>query len=140
MHSDTEYLSEAHLFGSPMYADDLADTPSKLQQMLDTVHAYACKWHYKFNASKSAILVFGESLQSRTRNRLCRTWYLGLDIVPESDTVRHLGSSTHCWNILHNKTMERASSARSAFFALNSLGTRFGLLHPSNILCINHAL
>ena len=30
-----------------------------------------------------------------------------------------------------NRTMERASSARSAFFALNSVGTWFGLLHPS---------
>ena len=50
--------------GAPMYADDLAliaDSPQELQAMLNIVHSYAGKWRYNLNASKSFIMVFGES-------------------------------------------------------------------------------
>ena len=55
-----------------MYADDLAlvsDSAEDLQPMLDITSNYALLWHYQFNASKSAVLVFGESPVSRKRNR-----------------------------------------------------------------------
>ena len=53
--------------GALMYADNLvliADSPGELQALLDIAAAYASKWRYLFNASKSFVLVFGESLRS----------------------------------------------------------------------------
>ena len=55
--------------GAPMYADDLAliaDSPQELQAVLNIVHSYAGKWRYNLNASKSFIMVFGESPHSST--------------------------------------------------------------------------
>ena len=50
--------------GAPMYADDLAliaECPQEFQAMLNIVHSHAGKWRYNLNASKSFIMVFGES-------------------------------------------------------------------------------
>ena len=59
--------------GSPMYADDLAlldDSPDVLQSMLNITNEYATRWRYSFYASKSVVLVLGESVKSRDLNRL----------------------------------------------------------------------
>ena len=80
--------------GSPMYADDLAlisHSSSDLQDMLDIVSNYAQKWWYKMNAEKSSILVFGESLAVRTRNRPLRHWFVSGESIPEKDSQHHLG-------------------------------------------------
>ena len=69
----------------------------------------------------------GESAVTRLRERLRRVWKLGNSIVCETDEQHHLGilrSST-----VH-RTNKRATAARSAFFALNVVGSRFGSLHP----------
>ena len=50
--------------GALMYADDLAliaDSPAELQAFLEIAADYASRWRYSFNASKSFVLVFGES-------------------------------------------------------------------------------
>ena len=80
--------------GAPMYADDLAlicDSPTDLQAMLNIVSSYASFWRYKINADKSCIMVFGESPQSRLKNRLSRAWYINNSIIPECDGHHHLG-------------------------------------------------
>ena len=119
--------------GAPMYADDLAlisDSAEDLQSMLDITSNYALLWRYQFNASKSAILVFGESPISRKRNRPSRKWLLGGDEIPECDTHSHLGILRTVLPSSVHRTIARCSSARSAFFALNAVGSRFGCLHP----------
>ena len=119
--------------GAPMYADDLAlvsDSAEDLQDMLDITSNYARLWRYQFNASKSAILVFGESPVSRRRNRPSRKWLLDGDEIPECDTHSHLGILRSVLPSSVHRTTERCSSARSAFFALNAVGSRFGCLHP----------
>ena len=119
--------------GAPMYADDLAlvaDSPEELQAMLNIVCTYAGKWHYNLNAGKSFVMIFGESPRSRTHARSSRNWYLGNEEVEEADEVHHLGilRSVSLSTIL--RTTERCTAGRSAFFALNSVGSRFGCLHP----------
>ena len=108
-----------------MYADDLTlicNSASVLQAMLVIVSEYATTWRYSFNASKSSILVFGESPSSRSRNRPLRSWRLGADIIPESDTQLLLG-------VLHSVSSSNVTG-RSAFYTLNVVGSRFGCLHP----------
>ena len=51
-----------------MHMDDLAlvsDSEAGLQYMLDIVTRYAAEWRSELNALKSAIMVFGESKNSR---------------------------------------------------------------------------
>ena len=119
--------------GAPMYADDLAliaDSEAELQSMLNIVSSYALLWRYEFNAQKSSVLVIGESPVSRRLARPKRCWYIQGAPIPEKDEQKHLG-------ILHSvsfstvaRTVERCSAGRSAFFALNTIGSRFGCLHP----------
>ena len=120
--------------GAPMYADDLAligSSPEELQNMLDIVSSYASLWRYQLNAKKSAILVFGESPVSRQRNRSLRRWSIGSDIIQEHDMQKHLGILHTVFPSSVHRTVERCSAGRSAFFALNAVGSRFGCLHPS---------
>ncbi len=127
-----------------MYADDLAlvaDNALSLQTMINTVYEYSCDWRYKINPSKSSILVIGESVVSRAKNRELRHWSLGNLKINEAEEAHHLGilksaspSSTM------PRTNQRASRGRSAFFALNAVGARFGNLHPHTILKLYRTL
>ena len=116
--------------GAPMYADDLAlvsESPTLLQNMLDIVATYARKWRYRFNANKSWVLVFSQTLKLRDS----RKWFIGPSCqVKEADEVRHLGilHSVHVTTV--HRTNDRASPGRSAFFGLNALSARCGCLHP----------
>ena len=119
--------------GAPMYADDLAlvaSSPEELQAMLDIVSHYASQWHYRLNSSKSVILVFGESPRSRPLTRSSRQWLLAGQQLQGVDEHHHLGilRSVHYSTLAH--TSERCAAGRSAFFALNAVGSRFGCLHP----------
>ena len=119
--------------GAPMYADDLAlicDSPSDLQAMLDIVSSYALFWRYQINADKSCIMVFGESPQSRLKNRPSRAWSINNSIIPECDNHHHLGILRSVLPSSINRTTERCSAGRSSFYALNVVGSRFGCLHP----------
>ena len=80
--------------------------------------------------SKSAIMVFGESTKTRERERMVRTWSIGGSAISEVDEYKHLGILRTVLNSTFSRTNDRATSARSAIFALNSVGSRFGCLHP----------
>lgn len=76
-----------------MYEDDIAlisDSAEDLQSMLDITSNYACLWQYLYNASKSAVLDFGESPVSQ--KKCCLLWnrLSSGDIIPECDTHSHL--------------------------------------------------
>ena len=120
-----------------MFADDLAlvsESDSDLQSMLNIVTHYATTWRYKLNASKSSILVIRESNRSRTQNRQTRSWHVCGDPLPEKDTQHHLGILRSVSPSTAQRTSERCSAGRSAFFGLNAIGSRFGCLHPVTIL------
>ena len=113
-----------------MYMDDLAlvaDSPEELQAMLNIMCTYA---GYNLNAGKSFVLVFRESSRSRIQTRSSRNWYLGNEEVEEADKVHHLGILRMVFLSTISPTIEQCTAGRSAFFALNSMGSRFGCLHP----------
>ena len=119
--------------GAPMYADDLsliATSEQELQSMLDIVSSYALMWRYGLNAQKSSILVFGESHTSRRFNRTTRKWLVDGATIPECDTQKHLGILRTVHTTSLHRTVERCTAGRSAFYALNSVGSRFECLHP----------
>ena len=52
------------------------------------------------------------------------------NIIPERDSQKHLGVLRTVHSTSVHRTVERCAAGRSAFFALNSVGSRFGCLHP----------
>ena len=119
--------------GAPMYADDLAliaDSVADLQSMLHIVSSYASLWRYEFNAQKSSVLVLGESPSSRQTARAKRHWHIQGFAVQEQDNQKHLGILQSVSFSTVTRTVERCSAGRSAFYALNAIGSRFGCLHP----------
>ena len=116
-----------------MYADDLAlvaSSPEELQAMLDIVATYADKWQYQLNADKSSVMVLGETAKMRLSARSSRKWYIGGEEIRETDEQHHLGILCTVFTSTIHRTSERCTAARSSFFALNSIGSRFGCLHP----------
>ena len=90
-----------------MYADNIsliAASPSALQFMLNLVDQ---RWRYQLNGIKSVVLVFGEAAKTREREHALRNW--------KFDTLRSASNSTM------SHTNERTTTARSTFFALNSV-------------------
>ena len=126
-----------------MYADNLAlvtSSPADLQALLELVHRYAQIWHYELNESKSVIMVFGEAAVTRRRERANRKWWLGDAALKEVDELHHLGILRCVSPSTVSRTNERATACRSAFFALNSVGSHFGYLHPLTSLKLYEAL
>ena len=94
------------------------------------VDQYAKKWRYQLNGIKSVVLVFGEASRTRERERSRHTWKLRESSLKEVDEQHHLGIPRSIANSTVSRMNERATAARSAFFALNSVGSYFGCLHP----------
>ena len=96
----------------------IADFPAELQALLDIAAAYASTWRYLFNASKSFVLVFGESPRSRSRLRAQRSWHIGSQLIKECDETKHLGilRSVNCSFL--PLVLDRCKAARSAFYSL----------------------
>ena len=90
-------------YGCPMQADDfalLALTKSDLDKMMTVSFEYSCKWRYTLNHAKSAVIVFGESNNTRKRRANSRKWKLGNDTLTEQTVQRHVG-------ILLSSTMKK---------------------------------
>ena len=129
--------------GAPMYADDIAlvaDSPSFLQAMLDIVHTYAQNWRYQLNSVKSVAMVIGETAATRRKERTIRKRNLGSSTLQEVDEQHHLGILRSVLNSTTSRTNERATAGRSSFFVLNSVGSRFGCLHPLTSLRLYRSL
>ncbi len=74
--------------------------------------------------------MIGESVVSRAKNRELRHWSLGNLKINEAEEAHHLGILKSASPSTMPRTNERASRGRSAFFALNAVGARFGKPPP----------
>ena len=77
-----------------MYADDLVliDVSSaELQALLDITAAYAARWQYTCNATKSFVLVFGKFACSCSVLHAQCHWHIGSQDICECDDIKHLG-------------------------------------------------
>ena len=78
----------------PDYADDLAtscNSKYKLDKALKIVNDYGNKWRYKFNARKSAIMVYGEEKKENRQNSENCISKLGKERVKEKVNYDHVG-------------------------------------------------
>ena len=74
-------------------------------------------------------MVLGETAKMRLSACSSRKWYIRREEISETDEQHHLGILRTVFTSTIHRTLERCTKARSSFFALNSIGSRFGCLH-----------
>ena len=77
-----------------MYADDivlLSESPEQLQRMLNAVSAFAVKWQFKFNISKSAVSVAGSKQSAKKQRAQSMQWTLSGEPLPVVEYYTYLG-------------------------------------------------
>ena len=76
------------------YANDLATattSKNRTDRVHEIVNEYGNRWRFKFNASKSAVLVFGEDRKTNGMNSKHRVFRLGRERVKEKEAYNHVG-------------------------------------------------
>ena len=110
-----------------MYADDLAlvaDSPAELQHHVNLYREMELQPQHR--------KVVCDDLRRipPLKNRSSWNWYLGNEEVEEADKVHHLGILRMVSLSTISRTTEWYTAGGSVFSALNSVGLRFGCLHP----------
>ena len=109
------------------YADDLATasiSKYKVDRVLRIAHSHSTKWRYKFNAKKSAILVYGESKTEAARNSPHRMYILGSERVCERDNYDHVGIKSCTRGDFSPRTLEKIHKGRKSFNASTGIGIK----------------
>ena len=76
-----------------VYTDDLAIAPTLKREtdaVHDLVHQYGNRWHFIYNARKSAVLACGEYKREGLSNSEQRVFKLGNERVKEKQNYDHL--------------------------------------------------
>ena len=111
------------------YADDMAAATTskhKIDRVLSIVHVHSCKWRYDLNAKKSAVMVYGESINENKQNSIYRMYRLGKESVPEKTSYDHVGIKTCNGKNYIDRTLEKISKSRKALSASSALGIKHG--------------
>ena len=95
-----------------------------LDRSLDLVYNYSCKWRFFYNASKSAVMVYGESKREAERNYKFRNIRLGKDKVKEKYEYDHVGVKNCLFGKFTSRTEDRISQGRRAFNSITSIGIK----------------
>jgi hypothetical protein len=62
-----------------------------LQEQLDTLESYSCRWRFDFNTSKTIAVTFGETTRTFNKNNATRNWKLYNAKVEEKRSWTHVG-------------------------------------------------
>ena len=125
---------------SPLgYADDVAAASLgkySTDRILDIAFKHSCKWRYKFNSKKSAVLVYGESINERKSNSLQRVYRLGKEPIKEQSTYEHLGLQNFVSESVNSRLIDKISKGRKALNAASGIGLKPGglTIHACSIL------
>ena len=114
------------------YADDLAASTTSKRKMdcvMTKVHQHGCDWRYTFNASKSAVLVYGETERERRVGTRDRMFSLGGKRVVEKLHYDHVGVKSCVKGDGHTRTIEKISKARKVLNMTTDVGIRKGGLN-----------
>ena len=109
------------------YADDVATaciTKLRTDKALQIVHEFGLKWRFKFNAKKSAILVYGESKHEQDRGSKYRTFRLGKEKVDEKSEYDHVGIKACTLKDSNQRIEDKLSKGRRTLNAASGLGIR----------------
>ena len=111
----------------PGYADDIATAcidKSRMDRVMDRVDMYGKKWRFKFNAKKSAVLIYGEGQKKNTENSQYRVFKLGNDRVLERQSYDHVGVKACLYSTDESRVKEKNIKGRRALNACAGIGIR----------------
>ena len=111
--------------GCPLQADDVAlvsVSEQSLQSMIDICADYARKWRFTFNASKTKIMVFGNSKIKTQKLTNRRAWTLGENVLDIVDSYTHVGIKLDRSESSLSRTTEACAKSRRTFAAACGLG------------------
>ena len=111
------------------YADDMAastTSKNKMDRIMSIVHNHGCTWRYSLNASKSAVLVFGETQAERKIASDARVFKLGRERVKERLFYDHVGVKTCVKGDTYVRTEEKIIKARKCLNMSTSIGIMKG--------------
>ena len=111
------------------YADDLTTTAVSKNRtdkikLNSLVYEYGNKWRCSFNAKKSAVLVYGESLRGNVKNAEHRIFKLGPDRISEKQEYDHVGIKASIDPRNKSRVLERNGKSRRTLNATTGLGNR----------------
>ena len=109
------------------YADDLATASTakcNVDMVMRIAHQHSCKWRYKFNAQKSAVMVHGESSNESKRNSALRQYRIGNDKVSERYNYDHVGVKSCLNGNFEARTCEKIKKGRRALNSVLSVGIK----------------
>ena len=140
---------EHNFYGCPMQADDvalLALIKTDLDKMMAISFEYSCKWRYTLNPSKSVVIIFGESNNTKKKRSYSRKWWLGTDTVVEQTVHKHVGILLSSTMKKTDRMLNATQKMRSSFFAIVGSGmtpsttSPLTLLRLFNSVCIPRSL
>ena len=115
---------------SPLgYADDIAaasTSKNKTDRILEMVFKHSCKWRYKFNPKKSAVLVYGEGKNEQKQNAALRVYRLGSEPIKEQTKYEHLGLVNYVNESENDRTLQKIKKGRKALNAAAGIGLKPG--------------
>ena len=115
---------------SPLgYADDVASvstSKTKVDAVLKIVFKHSRIWRYDFNAKKSAILVYGETIKESNTLSKDRAYLLGNDQVHEKQSYDHVGLKCCIHHNYTERTSDKVQKGRRALNAASGLGLKPG--------------
>ena len=109
------------------YADDLATASTakcNVDLIMQIAYKHSCKWRYRFNARKSAVLVYGESVSDRKRSQGFRQYKIGEDRVYERLEYDHVGVKACVDKSYTTRTSEKIKKGRRSFFSVTGVGIK----------------
>ena len=109
------------------YADDLATASlakSNVDLIMRIAYNHSCKWRYKYNARKSAVLVYGEKASETRKFHLYREYRIGPDKVYEKESYDHVGVKSCINGGFSVRTQEKIKKGRRAFYSVLGLGIK----------------
>ena len=114
----------------PTFADDMSLVSlykPALQRQLDRAYAYSIKWRFKYNATKSEILVFGDD---DSPNKCIIK--LGNDTIPVVKSSKHMGVIlTQSVKEETEFIKDRISSGKRSYYAVQGIGSHSVPITPS---------
>ena len=99
---------------------------AKTDKVLEVVYSHSLLWRYRYNAAKSAVLVFGETPKEHEIGKKYRMLKLGKERVPEKHTYDHVGVKNFLFYDYSERLDERISKSRRSLNSITSIGIKKG--------------
>ena len=114
------------------YADDLAActiNKHRMDNVMNVVFLHSRTWRYDFNPGKSAVLIYGETLNEKKALSIYREFKLGKGKVCKKLHYDHVGVKSCVMGDTHIRTLEKIEKAKRVLNMSTNMGVVKGGLN-----------